>query len=332
MTFVEKNDSEFQEVFTNIIDLSTKDTTYKFAFARFLVEYSSSKTEERVDFSTIAEYFLKYYWNLECKYKIKQGNKTDKQPLIVKIIKEEFTESYYPESFEEIQKKESKKIQWCIQNIKKDCFHDVTKSFQKVKTGKKTKNEKIFFDFREKNSRKIDLDYGIKLKPEAMKFFKKHNPILKKAITLEWAKKLEILNLGVPRLIAKTEGIVKRGSLSSFKKDLEPFFKTCFYCKKQLEPGKETHVDHLIPFDYIADDQMWNFVLSCQKCNCEKLSSLPPEKFLDGIISRNTEFRYKIKSLDKSLTVIGTDFEKIIKEHYKNAKSHGYSVLENFPN
>ena len=35
--------------------------------------------------------------------------------------------------------------------------------------------------------------------------------------------------------------------------------------------------------------------------------------------------------LDSSLTVLGANYEKIIQDHFENAKSHGYQVLENFP-
>jgi len=91
-------------------------------------------------------------------------------------------------------------------------------------------------------------------------------------------------------------------------------------------------VEHVIPFDYIAEDNIWNFTLACQKCNCTKLGSLPPEKFLDELINRNRNYRSKISMLDKSLTLLGANHEKIIQDHFENAKSHGYVVLENFPN
>ena len=34
--------------------------------------------------------------------------------------------------------------------------------------------------------------------------------------------------------------------------------------------------------------------------------------------------------LEKSLGVLGSGFEKIIWEHYENAKSHGYMVFKDF--
>ena len=36
--------------------------------------------------------------------------------------------------------------------------------------------------------------------------------------------------------------------------------------------------------------------------------------------------------LDTSLTLLGGNNEKIIRDHFENAKSHGYVVLKDFPN
>ena len=35
--------------------------------------------------------------------------------------------------------------------------------------------------------------------------------------------------------------------------------------------------------------------------------------------------------LDKSLILLGENYEKIICDHFENAKSHGYVELKNFP-
>ncbi|MBP3444162.1 MAG: hypothetical protein J6J70_05500, partial [Methanocorpusculaceae archaeon] len=37
------------------------------------------------------------------------------------------------------------------------------------------------------------------------------------------------------------------------------------------------------------DDHLWNFVLSCPKCNNRKKDKLPVEKYLDLVIKRNEE-------------------------------------------
>ena len=338
MNFPEVLDQKFEQNFTNILDLSAKDNTYKFALARFMLEYSKYHTKTHVGFSTIAENFLKYYWLQECKYKLKQAPQVEKKPEIIKIIQKEFGKRYYPQTFDKIKKKEPEKIQKCIEKIMKYCFHNVIWRFQKVKIGKTNKEMKIFFDYKiervkHSNRKYIDLDYGINLNPKAIHFFKRYNTGLSKAVTLEWARFLEKLNVGVPKLIAKTEGeIVQRTNLTKFKKELEPFFKNCFYCKKPLSAELKTEVDHVIPFAYIAEDNIWNFVLAHKKCNCKKLGSLPEEEYLDELIERNKNYRKKILMLEKSLDILGLElFEKIIRNHYQNAISQGYMIVKNFP-
>jgi len=44
MLFPEMTDEEFQKTLMNILDLSAKDNTYKFAFMRFLLEYFSENS------------------------------------------------------------------------------------------------------------------------------------------------------------------------------------------------------------------------------------------------------------------------------------------------
>lgn len=86
----------------------------------------------------------------------------------------------------------------------------------------------------------------------------------------------------------------------------------------------DIEVEHIIPFHYIAENDIWNLTLVCRSCNRQKLGALPPMKYLDKLIEHNRNYRIKISILEKSLTRLDLDFEKIIKNHYENAESHGY--------
>ena len=172
--FPETTDEEFFKTLMNILDLSSKANTYKFAFIRFLLQYSNNHTETHVGFSTIAKYFLKYYWIQECKSKLKQSPQTDENPIVIKIIREEFEKEYYPQTFKEIQREEPEKIKNCIEKITKECFHDVTWRLQKVKIGRNAIEKRVFFNYKIKRDlsqtrKEVDLDYGIILNPVAIK-------------------------------------------------------------------------------------------------------------------------------------------------------------------
>lgn len=325
------------------MEKTSKDNTYKFALARFLLDYSLNHVETNVSFDIIAKYFLEYYWNIQTKFKLKQNPQLNKKPNIISIIEKNFPNSFYPHTFAEIldRPEYQNKIQNCIQEIKLQCFDQVISRFQRVKYGKNTVEKKIFYDYqiRGVSTRKRvfpDLNAGIVINPEAVFFFKNNYSTLKNSVILQWTKFLEPLNYGVPLLIRKIEGdIAKRKSLTKYRKILEKFFKNCTYCKTPLEKGKNTHVDHVIPFDYIGEDQLWNLTLACSKCNCSKLGSLPSEKILKLIIQRNKELRLQIPLLDRSLSDLGNNddnVEKKIFEHYHNAYLLGFMILNRIPN
>ncbi len=348
MNFPNLSDKEFVEKFISVLDLGAKDSTYKFAFARFLLDYSREFDEPKVAFSKIAEYFLKYYWVQECRSKLNQTSQKimkkidgeNKKEFVMRtIIQKEFGKQYYPEEFDKIKEKETQKIKNCIKEIEDKCFNDVTYAFQNISGDFE---DRPFFDYKIKRWKPrhdrvvklpiIDLENGIELNPKAMNFLKRYNVVLEKAITLEWVRFIEQFNLGVPELIRKIEGRKEeRKSTTKERRALEKAgFANCFYCNVSLSSGKETHVEHVIPFSFIYQNEMWNFVLACQKCNCAKLGRLPTQEFLNSLIKRNDDYGDKIPELEKSLSKLGERYKKIIQDHYDNAKSHGYQIFTNF--
>lgn len=352
MICTSKEDKKFLEKFMGILN-SSKDNTYKFAFARFLIDYSIKNNESHVEFITIADYFLKYYWIQECRSKLNQTSKkfmkktgNKKIFLMRKIIQKEFGVNYYPQEFSGIKKIEPKKIEKCIKEIEKKCFGDVTYAFQNTDGDFE---DRPFFDYgikkykirKDRKAKKpiIKQKTGIDLKPKAMNFLKRYSVALEKSIILEWARYIEKFNSGVPELIDKIEGnSEKRGNTVKERKILQSFFKNCFYCGNRLNskknpnnPKRDPEVEHVIPFSFIREDEMWNFVLSCKECNCNKLGKLPSKKYFNKLHKRNRKYRKKISELEKSLFELGDRPQKIIQDHYDNAKLHGFQIYKKFP-
>lgn len=198
LTFDSFSNEEFDRVFSDIVMHGDKDKTYKFAFARFLLDYSNDNTETHVDYSTIAKYFLKYYWPQVCKLDIKHAPQANKRPVVVSIIKEQFDESYYGQQFGDIKKSEPEKVQKCIDQITKRCFHDVTWRFQKIKDFNSSAVW-AFFEYKvarvvNNNRKYVDLDKGIDLNPEAMKFFRTHYKSCLSMVVQEWIRFLRKVN------------------------------------------------------------------------------------------------------------------------------------------
>ena len=79
------NFQDFENDFIHILTQGKKSNTYKFAFARFLLDFAKSmdikKLEEfehknkliDVSYEEIAKYFLEYYWHQEFHSKIRQN-------------------------------------------------------------------------------------------------------------------------------------------------------------------------------------------------------------------------------------------------------------------
>ena len=90
----------------------------------------------------------------------------------------------------------------------------------------------------------------------------------------------------------------------------------CFYCLNPLQPGRDTQLEHFIPFDYISEDNIWNFTLACKACNWKKLAALPEESLIDNLITQHMTCFYakkeeeKIDMLNDSLTELGLDNTK----------------------
>ena len=330
------NKDELKQTFISIITKGRKNNTYKFALAKFLLDqcnklnatdinnYVTNDQSMIIDYKEIADAFLTYYWHQECKYKIRQNFHED-PPRVIKIIRKKFGEEYNPKRFKDMPKD---KIYEAQNEIKKNIFgaeerdtSNVIPRFQNIMRGNTTESKKIFYTY-------DDSDSKLELKPQAVKFFNENYTFLIKATILEWCKFLEKINT-LPRLIAKIESYeIKRGSLQRYITIFREF-KTCFYCNSSLDTNSQVHVDHFIPWSYIFEDECWNLVLSCDKCNLKKSDSLANESFLKEIIIRNKTYGKKIISLRHSISKIDVGkggWENEIKQHYKNCQEYGFNI------
>lgn len=294
MVYRHFTNEDFVNDFIYIIKKGRKDNTYKFALAKFLIDYANkvedlqskldNNTNYIIEYSTIAKEFLRYYWHQIIKYKIRQNYNTEKPPLIVQILKSVFANEKTFKSYKDI----SEEIKLTAENqIAKKCFSEVIPRFQNIGEGNKVISKKTFYEYYYENKNKI------KVYPQAIKFFKENSVFLNEAVILEWARFLEKINSGLPQLISKIEGITpQRSSLEKYRIILSKYFQNCFYCEDTLtkENKKLVHVDHVIPWSYIYEDELWNLVLACEKCNRKKYNSLPLDNYIKKLVDRNLKF------------------------------------------
>ena len=324
---------DFVNDFIYIIKKGKKDNTYKFALAKFLIDYAikvedlqlklDNNTNYIIEYSTIAREFLRYYWHQIIKYKIRQNYNIEKSPLIVQILKSIFANEKTFQSYKDI----SEETKLTAENqIAKKCFSEVIPRFQNIGEGNKVISKKTFYEYYYENENKIEVY------PQAIKFFKENSIFLNEAVILEWARFLEKINPGLPELISKIEGIIpQRSSLEKYRIILSKYFQNCFYCEDPLniENKKLVHVDHVIPWSYIYEDELWNLVLACEKCNRKKYNSLPLDNFLKKLIDRNLRFININNIFKKSILKLDLieNHEKAIKKHYQNCRDYGFTMM-----
>jgi len=311
---------KYEELFYHIILKGKKDNTYKFALAKFLLDYSKNTKETGdiiIKFKTIAESFLKYYWHQDVKYKFKHNFQKEKIPVIISLIRKYCGNDYIPDDFDKYFEKNHEIKNILLNEIENKVFNDVIPRFQPYDLDSKY----YFYEHNyEKSNKKFQLkgQKEILLKESAKLFFQENYLLLHKFTILEWAKFLEKVNF-TPKLISKIENLEnpKRNSLNKFKKILEQIDQNyCFYCGKKLNKNK-IHIDHFIPWSYVYEDNPWNLVLSCSDCNLTKKDFLPPKKCLIKLKSRNEKKKeFKI-------------YNELIEELYENAKNYGFLVIDN---
>lgn len=328
---------ELRREFMTILTKGRKDNTYKFALARFLLDYShrqhQSTVEEairtnrgmEISYDEISSEFLRYYWHQECMYKIRQNYHINKPPAIISIIRDQVGDNYIPSRFSDINKRDRdemvRQIRNRVFNKEKTKTSIVIPRFQNI-PHKNAGKARPFYDY--------DDERGVlTLRPEALLMLRQNYNVLMESVFLEWAKYLEKINT-MPMLIAKVNSIrPEHGSLKLALKVLQKDFRECFYCNTVLDRS-EAGVDHFIPRSYMFDDEMWNLVIACGECKRKKGDLLAGNGCLNELLMRNDSWGSKIRQLERSIKRIDTrrGWKREIEAHYTNCFEYGYGVQD----
>ena len=257
---------------------SKNDTSYKFGFLKSIIDNLYNVDENmRLTFDQLFSKFGEIYWNLVLKYGLRQKAIThdNRQTAIERVLQSSAIkygisepvpyESLSPTMMIDISHQIKDK---CKKNVVGALFEDT---------------KRLFYSFSKK-------DEWIQINPQMYTFICKHKVLIEKLNYYEWAKFLEKVNdesLST-RLLNKIDESSKRSNLARFRRILYEEFedRTCFYCGRKLEET-DVHVDHFIPWSFIKDDNLWNMVMSCPRCNLKKNDKLPDIQFLRRVENRN---------------------------------------------
>ncbi len=279
-------------------------TTYKYAFFKSIIDnvFNVDLDTHYLSFDNLATRFTEIYWNLVLNYHLRQEIKTSHHEH-TSVEKElfAFCQKYnfdYSEKmtifrFEVLRTDLQLEI---VKNIKKQMLKNVVAAF----CGD-TDDQFYHFDKKDKSD-------GIFLNPDVYTALVKYKSVFEKQNYYQWIKYLEKANLEEDsyRLANKLDASTERSNLNQYYKVLVEFNQTrCFYCGKPLhqDSDKNSPVDHFIPWSFVKDDKLWNFVLACPHCNTSKSNKLPDQHYFENIKERNS----KLCNMD--LEIVHQDFK-----------------------
>lgn len=277
------SDDEYWRLFNYVfVGGAKKTSTYKFALIKAILDnlLNNIPTEngQEILYSNLFEKFAESYWNLVVKYKLHQQSPTKegKTSKIEQIFKEAVVSNPILQNIEfaSIGKSTQNRL---VSKVQTECKKYVLGALH-------SDLNSAIYSFSE-NSDRIKLSHG------AYDFCLRHKMELEKLNYYAWAKFLESINEEslLYKVISKIEtSLPERKPLDIFRKILFEEFEqnNCFYCGKKL-CSTIIHVDHFIPWSFIKEDKLWNFVLSCPECNIKKSDKLPSRNFIHKIQNRN---------------------------------------------
>lgn len=281
-------------------------TTYKYGFLESLLSNLYATNDQfEINLEDINDTFALIYWNLIIVHHLPQMSKvcTGEKNGLVRAF--DNIVNRYPESngvhFESL----SKNIQ---SNIRKETY----KVFIKNVIGAFYADTSGYIYGFSKRLKKLWLN------ERSIEFLNNYKKVVEQLNYFEWVKMIETIqyNNNEPTYCLSTviENITVRNNLLPFKKELLRMSNAnpcCFYCHKSLH--KNMHVDHVIPWSFIKNDYLWNFVLACPECNSSKNNNLPDAIYINELIDRNIKEKIDCP-----------DIKKIVSFAMKNGIKNGW--------
>ena len=265
-----------------IVAVGQKTNSYKFALWRALAHLAPNGSG--ISKFDLAPLFLGYYWPLEVRYHIRQGIDPDKDPIVMKRIRERLNDGTIAqgESLADFQKRNLAEYQRLVARIAAEAFDDVIPRFHIVR--REAVDPKIF-TFNGKigaSGPTIELTKGGK------RFLTDYRKLVDYVAVSGWVRFTEEFT-SAPKLHDKINGTnARRGAVSQWCKALlEIQGGKCFYDENHEMTSPE--VDHVLPWSFVLDDKTWNLVVACRQCNNEKRDRLADEGSLHRLCTRNEQ-------------------------------------------
>jgi len=263
-------------------------STYKPTLVKCLLDLGDYEKDEGSEWVTknddtftvnlhfIAARFLRYYYPLKFKFKLKQ-EASKETVAIYKILDD------YKDLFNQLRSKDTpSKKQMCMKLFEE--MRETTFRHSLMRTmvlPLLLKDCPIYENTKDKQH--------IIIKKDIVEFMHKNKNILESALNHMIARYLETCNAS-PSISTKMNEKLKRKDLSAKLEEevLKISDNTCFYC-----PAKNVKfaMDHFVPWNYLGQTEQYNMVPACTPCNSSKNDKLTDRKYLDKLIERNKKLK-----------------------------------------
>ncbi len=314
------NTLQYVRMFNRFFNKGAMAATYKPIFLRSLLDLGDYDTHGSnnklvgkqwievdgdtvtLDLNFIAVRFLRYCWDLEHSFKLKQSSNPNTSATIVSIIRQELRTGKHknPPSFATLASKQNEKLRSKV--IQESIKPQVLKYLLTDMPG---------LYVHQKRTNKIKLDTNL------IPFMNKHRTIIKNGINYKLTLCLETFNKSAPNVAMKVDqDSYPSRKLSAVSEEILDFEQghRCFYCDRSYEIPKRRHIDHVIPFNYIFSTDAYNCVAACIRCNSSKSDRLPRQELFDDVLDRNTRF---LNKRDKFSRAMRHSFSTYDQEWYK---------------
>lgn len=284
-------ENELWPLFCQVLsDTRKKRSSYKYGLVKSILDnlLSAKSTDKGMELSYTAVFskFAENYWNLITKYNLRQIHASSRYHLteIEKIYQKTVQESPIVGELE---------FSSLSENDRREIISEVTAKCKICVIGA------LYQEFDGHLYGYSAKDKKIWINPAAYEFMLKYKPEIEQLNYYAWAKFLEKVNDDdvLARVLTKLElSTPRRKNLSVYQRILQEEFEdnNCFYCGCKLKKG--IHVDHVIPWSFVKEDHLWNFVLACPTCNEKKKDKLPTASVLAKVILRNEQLSQKTNS------------------------------------
>lgn len=210
-----------------------------------------------------------------------------------------------------------------IEEVGKDAFNDVIKRFHSIGRDKDFAKDK-FYEFNHGNNLIIKDSVFLIAQNMPNELFDEINArwsLLESAFLMKrdsFSLENDIREIYLDQRAKRTNITKNIPFLSGYQGN------TCFYCCEPINDDN-IHVDHVLPFQVLQHDEIWNLVLSHSLCNESKSDNVVGPSYIEKLIARNENImgsNHPWKNKIKEQLGDNPDARKIeLEQHYDNVKS-----------